>query len=385
MNTSHLPQSKFLDSNKLGAIFSNTTNSYKFFWFGEIIKRAVQGVEFDSIKHIVEDMIISAYYMVNECRLKLGFNDKLEETVKYIYDKYKVQTNLSYNQLKTEFNDKNVYNDILVMGSIDLLKNYVPFCLLSPFVDKTKMEKRFSRLNINSFNTAYEEQKKNNGTTIPYKFGDIRGIDTEIILDNNFIDYVESNYGILNDFAKYNLVEYLQKKNPSVPGIINKLEPVVARDLKRVIDFYKDVATYDNSKIYDIYTGKELKTIVKDKELSIDHFIPWSYVAHDEIWNLTPTIKSINSSKGNHLPSWDKYFEKLIDQKLAFHKVIWQNENVHKSFNKIQDIYLNVDEIKNAYNNPNILKNEFRTCMYNYMKPVYEVAERSGFVAGWSV
>ena len=385
MHISHLPQSKYLDSNKLAAIFSNTTNSYKFFWFGEIIKRAIQGVEVDSIRHIVEDMLISAYYMVNECKLKLGFNDKLEETVKYIYDKYRIQTNLFYKQLKIEFNNQSVYDDIIVAGSIDLLKNYVPFCLLSPFVGRTKIEKRFSRSNINLFNETYENQKKNDGITIPYRFGIISGIDTEIMLDNNFIDYVENNYGILNDFAKYNLVEYLQKKNPSVPGIINKLEPAVARDLKKVIDFYKDVVTYDNSKIYDIYTGKELKDIVKDKELSIDHFIPWSYVAHDEIWNLTPTIKSINSSKGNRLPNWNKYFGKLINQKIVLHKVIWQNENVHNSFNKIQDIYLNIDEIKNAYNNPNISMYEFKNCMYNYMKPIYEVAERSGFAAGWSV
>ena len=385
MHISHLPQSKYLDSNKLAAIFSNTTNSYKFFWFGEIIKRAIQGVEVDSIRHIVEDMLISAYYMVNECKLKLGFNDKLEETVKYIYDKYRIQTNLFYKQLKIEFNNQSVYDDIIVAGSIDLLKNYVPFCLLSPFVGRTKIEKRFSRSNINLFNETYENQKKNDGITIPYRFGIISGIDTEIMLDSNFIDYVENNYGILNDFAKYNLVEYLQKKNPSVPGIINKLEPAVARDLKKVIDFYKDVVTYDNSKIYDIYTGKELKDIVKDKELSIDHFIPWSYVAHDEIWNLTPTIKSINSSKGNQLPNWNKYFGKLINQKIVLHKVIWQNENVHNSFNKIQDIYLNIDEIKNAYNNPNISMYEFKNCMYNYMKPIYEVAERSGFAAGWSV
>ena len=141
--------------------------------------------------------------------------------------------------------------------------------------------------------------------------------------------------------------------------------------------------TYDGSRIYDIYTGKEIETIIKDKELSIDHFIPWSYVAHDELWNLTPTSKSINSSKSNNLPDWNIYFDKLIDQKMILHNLIWQNQKVHDSFNKIQDIYLNVDEIKNAYNNPNISKNEFKTCMYENMKPIYAVAERSGFISGW--
>ncbi|MDY5576621.1 MAG: HNH endonuclease domain-containing protein [Lachnospiraceae bacterium] len=38
-----------------------------------------------------------------------------------------------------------------------------------------------------------------------------------------------------------------------------------------------------------------------ENDISIDHFVPWSYVAHDEMWNLNPTTKSINSSKRNNL------------------------------------------------------------------------------------
>lgn len=47
---------------------------------------------------------------------------------------------------------------------------------------------------------------------------------------------------------------------------------------------------------------------LNDKNISIDHFVPWSYVAHDELWNLTPTTRSINSSKSNNLPDWNRYF-----------------------------------------------------------------------------
>ena len=33
----------------------------------------------------------------------------------------------------------------------------------------------------------------------------------------------------------------------------------------------------------------------------------------------------------------------------------------------------------------NVSKEEFRNCMYNYMRPIYDVAARSGFVIGWCV
>ena len=45
--------------------------------------------------------------------------------------------------------------------------------------------------------------------------------------------------------------------------------------------------------VYEIYGKKPLDA----KNISIDHFVPWSYVAHDELWNLTPTTRSINSTK----------------------------------------------------------------------------------------
>ena len=53
--------------------------------------------------------------------------------------------------------------------------------------------------------------------------------------------------------------------------------------------------------------------MLTDKDISIDHFVPWSYVAHDEFWNLSPTTRSINSSKSNNLPKWDIYFPKLSE------------------------------------------------------------------------
>ncbi|NLV68960.1 MAG: hypothetical protein GXY14_14925 [Spirochaetes bacterium] len=54
--------------------------------------------------------------------------------------------------------------------------------------------------------------------------------------------------------------------------------------------------------------------------MSLDHFIPWSFVVHDRLWNLTPVSRSINSSKSDLLPSLDKYLEHFIDQQLAAYK-----------------------------------------------------------------
>ena len=59
--------------------------------------------------------------------------------------------------------------------------------------------------------------------------------------------------------------------------------------------------------IHEIYGENRLAP----ENISIDHFVPWSYVAHDEFWNLHPTTRAINSSKSNRLPEWELYFPRF--------------------------------------------------------------------------
>ncbi|WP_347242437.1 HNH endonuclease domain-containing protein [Nostoc sp. FACHB-888] len=47
-------------------------------------------------------------------------------------------------------------------------------------------------------------------------------------------------------------------------------------------------------------------------EISLAHYLPWSFVAHDQLWNLIPTTKSVNSSKSNNLPS-EEYFKAFLE------------------------------------------------------------------------
>ena len=41
---------------------------------------------------------------------------------------------------------------------------------------------------------------------------------------------------------------------------------------------------------------------IDDKNLSIDHVIPWSYLFSDDLWNLVYTDRTYNSSKSNVIP-----------------------------------------------------------------------------------
>lgn len=78
-----------------------------------------------------------------------------------------------------------------------------------------------------------------------------------------------------------------------------------------------------------------------DQKISVDHFVPWQYVAHDELWNLHPTTKSINSSKSNNLPVWDMYFSQLAGLEYQSYKLSKENDVVKGAFDNIAKYHLN--------------------------------------------
>ncbi len=53
------------------------------------------------------------------------------------------------------------------------------------------------------------------------------------------------------------------------------------------------------------YCGKKLKS-----KVHVDHFIPWSFVKDDKIWNFVLSCPECNIRKNNRVPSID-YLEKI--------------------------------------------------------------------------
>jgi CRISPR/Cas system Type II protein with McrA/HNH and RuvC-like nuclease domain len=90
-------------------------------------------------------------------------------------------------------------------------------------------------------------------------------------------------------------------------GLSEKLEKPSERNLKIANKFWK-IFLQENPNSECIYSGKPVLLT----DVSLDHFIPWSYVAHDQIWNIVPTSKSVNSSKSNKLPSLELHLENFL-------------------------------------------------------------------------
>ena len=115
------------------------------------------------------------------------------------------------------------------------------------------------------------------------------------------------------------------------------------------------------------------------KAISIDHFVPWSYVAHDELWNLHPTTKSVNSSKSNNLPDWDVYFKSLAKAEYNAYLMVNRDEKAAKLFNKCSKENLNNEEIRFRLYRTGQSEEHFTRQLEEIVLPIYESARNMGF------
>ncbi len=77
----------------------------------------------------------------------------------------------------------------------------------------------------------------------------------------------------------------MQKRNPNTPEIARKLFMPSKRDsLKSQTNYWSQVLTHQQLRC--IYSGQPLTP----QRFSLDHYLPWSFVAHDQLWNLIPTL-----------------------------------------------------------------------------------------------
>lgn len=308
-------------------------------------------------------MIADAWYMVCEYHLNLGPNDTLEKAVRHIAQVSGIKS-CEKKEVILEYLVSCRDKETSTMKQT--LSRNVPYRLQSPFMESMKgAEWKRSEKNL--------AERINREKRLIYYFLSYRGLDTEIEIQKEWADYISGNYDIIQGWTQYHMIRYLQKRNPGVWGIADKLYAPRQRNLKKVKQYWKTIIGV--TPVHEIYSGTRLN----EKNISVDHFIPWSYVAHDEMWNLTPTTKSINSSKGSCLPEWDLYFPLLCRNEYLSYRMIWQYPKIHEMFEKCADEHLNDQKIRIRLYRKGVSETEFSGQLKEIILPVYQSARKRGF------
>ncbi len=357
-----LPGSDDLRIEYFGHLFDNTSECYKMFWFQVIVEKILAGQTSAGYEEIIDEMIADAWYMVAEYHLNLGPRDNLEFAVNRLVEISRFKPSEDKAVLLEYIRN---CKDKEVQRYKKVLTYNVPYRLQAPFMD----------LKSDDWNVTKEQliDRINSYSRLIYKFDRLDGLNTRINFDEKWCEYIVRNQVIIKGWLKYNLVEYLQRRNPNVPGVIDKLYPPQERKLEDIQKYWKLIMAV--SPVVEIYGDG----VLTEKDISIDHFVPWSYVANDEVWNLHPTTKSINSAKSNGLPVWDKYFRKLSELEYLSYQLMWKYEGIRKEFEKVKKKHLNSPAVEGRLYKENLSREEFGGCLSEIVLPVYQSAKSAGF------
>lgn len=359
-----LPYSEELNIEYLGRLFDNTSECYKFFWFKAIVAKVTEGKLKMTYEELVDEMIADAWYMVTEYHLNLGPKDTLESLVDLIKQKNTELKSCEKKSVIIDFLKKT--EDKEIINKKRILTRNVPYRIQSPFMKNLKGKE---------WNVGEKEliSKINKENRLLYYFSALNGLSTKIIVQEDWAEYIIKNQEIIRGWLEYNMIRYIQRRNPSVPGIADKLYPPQERKLDKIKKYWKLILALEP--VREIYNDQMLT----EKDISIDHFVPWSYVAHDEMWNLNPTTKSINSSKSNNLPDWDTYFGKLAEQEFQSYRLMWKYDTIHKEFETCAKEHINNEDIRYRVYRQGLKFNEFAEELKSVILPVYQSAQNCGF------
>lgn len=150
--------------------------------------------------------------------------------------------------------------------------------------------------------------------------------------------------------VNYELAKFLQKKNPlATQGILlEEIENITQRE--SLFQFQQLLIEHTGNTCF--YTERPLA--IGRNSIAVDHFVPWSFVHSDELWNFVLTTGSLNSSKGSKLPA-ERYLKKINER--------------NRLFQQVGDVYV---------------KQYMENYDFSQFVKLYEYAELNGFEKGWT-
>lgn len=360
MLTAALPSSSEVDAKLLGQVFDHATTAYKFLLFGSIFDAIGVEPREDapiplSLVEVAAGMLAWAYYPAAYFRLSLGAVDKAQQLVRSA--KVPAAPRPNRDGLRTRFMP-------VAERERGSLLRYVLARFLRPFfalelrgLPDWRVDKETAALADSQFATR----------TPFYKFND-----EAMYVHPRWARYMARNRRVVTDWFLWNWCQYLVSRNLSVPSVSSKLLPVEKRNLTWQREYWEDAIS--KSRLHCPYSGNRLSR----NNFALDHFLPWKFVAHDDIWNLTPAAPEANQAKSDRLPDecYVRQVAKLQHRAMQIAKV----DHPHR-WKKARDQYLIGLRLESQQELD--LESRFVAHLALTISPLLRLAESQGFECGW--
>lgn len=179
-------------------------------------------------------------------------------------------------------------------------------------------------------------------------YGDTEGTFYEFSTKKEYLRFNPVVYRFMQQFQQvilklnnYDWARFLQKNNPVPQDFITAVECISKRSS---LDYFRDILErFTEYKCF--YCGADLKRAV----VHVDHFIPWSYIHSDNLWNFVLACKKCNLAKRDKIPG-----RKFLHLLLVRNNILMNNSS-------------------------SIIEKEFRSYSKKKILDLYRYAKRNGF------
>ena len=362
--TQQLPHSDQLDISALSRLFRKTATSYKYLFFISLLTLIKdRNFEIDDgilLSDIEIEMLVTAWYPCVYFKLSFGTRDQIASAIEKTQQDDDKKRSPGRNKLRSR-----------LASSDEVLKyqlmRYVPHRILRPFFAAETTRMPDQKVNPEVVKRAAELFYERRPL---FRFDDS---EERIILHPDWIAYLKQHQAIIEGWALWHWADYMQRRNPGIPAVTRKLLQPDRRASLIAQRRYWDIVIGETD-IRCIYTEKKL-----DCGYELDHFLPWRFVAHDQLWNLIPADSQANSSKSDQIPS-EKYIDSLAETQSAALSIARDSMSDEKWKTVVEpyrtDLHIKREEKLDRVN--------LKSAYHKTLEPLMSIAEQQGFVPGWT-
>ena len=290
-----LPGCSGLDIGALSASFRSTTTSYKFLWFLSILDVMEESNAALPIDQIIINMQNTAKPLIEKYRLYFGKDDRMRIVLSGEAD--------AHGELPNSIRRR--------------IRRFVPYRFLVPFFSDElgglTPEERNHRIR------ALTESRFSGDNPAPYKLiGNTRNIEVEI--HPAWRAYFRENIALLRAWVNWHWVLFLETRNPNRPNIARQILPENNREpMTQQRRFWTQVMKHAQP-MECPYSNEPLSA----EQFALDHYVPFNFIGHNQLWNLHPVDSRANSAKSDSLPP-ARYLESFVKRQHNALTLCWKN------------------------------------------------------------
>lgn len=315
-------------------------------------------------------MIAQAWYPIHYFHLSFGKQDRLDQIAQeLVATNWALYPDSSPSQIAVAVGEA-AESKTPLARNISSLARYVPQRFLRAFFSEELRgteDSKVDALIIALANDRFEEDQS------PSLYRFLNHPVPAIEIHPAWYAYLTEHLFVLTGFCLWHLTNYLQKNNPNAPNIASKLFRPETRDMKSARRFWDCVFSVEQ-RIECIYSHQ----IMTSNTYSLDHFLPWSFVAHDMLWNILPTPREINSSKNNILPDMSLYFDDFAALQYKAVQIVTRLKRA-----RLLEDYLLLLKYDTVESMVALGPLEFTQRLSDNVQPQVQIARNMGFQGNW--